>query len=357
MSVSVFEHIWLSPLFGDAEIASAFDPNAVWQRMLAFEVGLTVALQQAGFVEDDAAQVTLAKCETFKPDLAALGLATARDGVPVPEFVRQMRAHIGSPHGDLAHFGATSQDVTDTVLVQSLDEANAILDARLGEIIDALERLRVEHGSNLLTSRTHLQAGVPITVADRLASWRDPLLRHRERLAELAPRLSVLQFGGVAGTLDALGEHGAQVAAILAEELGLRAPERSWHATRDSMAEYAAWLSLVTGSLGKLGQDIALMAQTDIETISLSSHDAYCEMPYQQNPVQAELLVTLAGFNATQTSGMHNALVHAQEHSSTAWALEWMLLPQMVMASGCATRTTLALLADVERLGDADQRR
>ncbi|MBR7508544.1 adenylosuccinate lyase family protein, partial [Mycobacterium tuberculosis] len=56
-------------------------------------------------------------------------------------------------------------------------------------------------------------------------------------------------------------------------------------------------------------------------------------MPHKQNPVQAELLVTLARYNATQLSGMHQALVHEQERSGTAWTLEWMILPSMVMAS------------------------
>jgi 3-carboxy-cis,cis-muconate cycloisomerase len=67
-------------------------------------------------------------------------------------------------------------------------------------------------------------------------------------------------------------------------------------------------------------------------------------MPHKANPVLAETLVALARFNATQLSGMHHALVHEQERSGTAWTLEWMILPSMVVAAGAALARGLALL-------------
>lgn len=75
-------------------------------------------------------------------------------------------------------------------------------------------------------------------------------------------------------------------------------------------------------------------------------------MPHKQNPVQAELLVTLARYNATQLSGMHQALVHEQERSGAAWTLEWMILPSMVMASATSLQATSSLLSSITRLGN-----
>ena len=75
-------------------------------------------------------------------------------------------------------------------------------------------------------------------------------------------------------------------------------------------------------------------------------------MPHKQNPVQAELLVTLARYNATQLSGMHQALVHEQERSGTAWTLEWMILPSMVMASATSLQATSGLLSSITGLGN-----
>ena len=57
-------------------------------------------------------------------------------------------------------------------------------------------------------------------------------------------------------------------------------------------------------------------------------------MPHKRNPILPEMLVTLARFSSTQNAGMHSALVHEFERSGMAWTLEWMILPQMVQASG-----------------------
>ena len=159
----------------------------------------------------------------------------------------------------------------------------------------------------------------------------------------------MVQFGGAAGTLEKLGDKGPAVRAALAAKLGLGdAPQ--WHSQRDALAEFAGWLSLVTGSLGKFGQDIALMAQAGTE-IELSGGGGSSAMPHKQNPVKAEVLVALARFNATQLSGMHQALVHEQERSGAAWTLEWLLLPQMAVATAAALRLAAELAGQIESLG------
>jgi len=74
-------------------------------------------------------------------------------------------------------------------------------------------------------------------------------------------------------------------------------------------------------------------------------------MPHKANPVLAELLVTLARFNATQLSGLHHALVHEQERSGAAWMLEWMILPQMTVATGRSIAAAQEICGRIERLG------
>lgn len=74
-------------------------------------------------------------------------------------------------------------------------------------------------------------------------------------------------------------------------------------------------------------------------------------MAHKRNPVLAELLVTLARFNAVQLSGMHHALLHEQERSGAAWGLEWMILPQMAQSTGRALVATLELVGSIEHIG------
>jgi 3-carboxy-cis,cis-muconate cycloisomerase len=175
------------------------------------------------------------------------------------------------------------------------------------------------------------------------------LKRNRARLQSFIGDGLAVQFGGAAGTLDKLGEKGPAVRARLAAELGL-ADRPQWHSQRDGIAEFAGLLSLITGNLGKLGQDVALMAQDGTE-IALVGGGTSSAMAHKQNPVAAETLVTLARFNAVQLSAMHHALVHEQERSGSAWTLEWMVLPQMTVATGAALRLAGQLLASIRSLG------
>jgi 3-carboxy-cis,cis-muconate cycloisomerase len=161
-----------------------------------------------------------------------------------------------------------------------------------------------------------------------------------------------LQFGGAAGTLEKLGGKAAAVRGSLAQELGL-ADLPQWQSQRAFIAEFAGLLSLVTGSLGKFGQDIALMAQASDE-IALSGGGSSSAMAHKQNPVAAETLVALARFNATQISAIHQSMVHEQERSGAAWTLEWLVLPQMVVATGAALRLARELADNIQRLGTAD---
>lgn len=351
MSYTPFNAPILAGLLGDPEIVAFFSVKAEIAAMLRFEAALAEAEGEAGVIPADAAEAITEGCARFEPDMKALGEGTARDGVVVPELVRQLKAAIGGDAANSIHFGATSQDVVDTSLILRLWSVATVLSGRLGEIRDAFDGLAERFGERRMTGRTRMQAGLPIRVADRVGDWKRPLLTHEDRLNERSAHLFRLQFGGAVGTLDKLGARADAVAAALAGRLGLAPCADDWHSDRSGIAEFAGWLSLVTGSLGKFGQDVALMAQNGIDEIALSGAGGSSAMPHKQNPVKAEILVTLARFNATLLSGMHQSLVHEQERSGSAWTLEWMLLPQMCVATGAATRTARELVASIVSIG------
>ena len=119
----------------------------------------------------------------------------------------------------------------------------------------------------------------------------------------------------------------------------------------DVFAELANWLSLVSGSLGKMGKDITLMTQQGVDEMRLRAGGSSSAMPHKQNPILAELLVTLARYNSVQLGGMHQALIHEQERSGAAWALEWMSLPAMLHSTARGLRAAQELLAQVETIG------
>ncbi len=353
MSTSVFEHPILSGLLGDAQIAEWFSTEREIDAMLRFESALAVVQEQAGVLPAGTAACIKQACRQFTPDMEALRAATLRDGVCVPELVRQLRAAVGEPFLSHVHFAATSQDVIDTALVLRLKPILEDFALRLVTLNEQLDEAKDRFGTNRLMGHTRMQQALPIRVADKLDTWRQPLVDLLASLGSLKTRVLRLQYGGAVGTLDKLGDKKAEISARLALELGL-ANQGCWHTNRGPLVECANWLSQVSGALGKMGQDVALMAQNEVGEIKLSGSGGSSAMPHKQNPVSAEVLVTLARFNSTLLSGMHASLVHENERSGSAWTLEWMLLPQMVMASAAGLRSASVLLGNLEQIGTAE---
>jgi 3-carboxy-cis,cis-muconate cycloisomerase len=347
---SVFGHPWLGAYFGDVAAERIWSPAAELARLRAVEAAYTRALGAAGDVAPDVAEETAAAIEAAELLPEALSSGMAADGVPIPALVRALRA--AAPEPEAVHTGMTSQDVLDTALAIALRETSDLLDARLAALDTALGTLAGRFGAAPLMGRTRMQAALPIAVSDRIATWRSPLALHRARLAEIRPRVELLQLGGPVGDGQSLGEHRGGIAREMAGALGLAVPPRAWHAMRDGLAEYAGLLSLVTGTLGKMGADLALMAQQGVEEVAFEGGGSSSAMPHKQNPVGAELLVTLARFNAVQVSGLHHALVHEQERSGAAWSLEWMVLPPMAIAAARALALGAETAARIARLGD-----
>ena len=350
MSISPFDSPLLSGLLGDAVVARQFSTEAELAAMTRFEVALAEAEAAEGLIPLSAAERIVDASKSFVPDLTAIGKATQRDGVTGVEFVRQLREAVGAEAGPHVHFGATSQDVVDTALVLRLKPVLDELEGRIVALDDALDLLTRRFGDRTLIGRTRMQAALPIRVGDRIAVWRAPLTRHCDRLAALRPRLLQLQLGGAVGTLDKLGDRADAVRKRLAASLDLGVPDGTWHASRDSVAELGGWCALVTGSLGKIGMDVGLLAQ-DGDEIALEGGGASSAMPHKSNPVDAEILVTLARFTATLGAGMNQSLVHEQERSGAAWTLEWMVLPQIVMAAAASLRVANALVGRIASLG------
>lgn len=347
MSISPFDHPFLSGLVGDEEIGTLFAAESDIGAMVLFERALAEMQANAGVIPADAGPAIDSKLANFVPDMDDLREGTARDGVVIPSLVKQLRQAVGEPHAAYVHFGATSQDAIDTSLALRLTGAAALLEMRLQRVIDGLAEIETRDGQTETMAHTRMQAAIPVPASRKIESWRNPLIRHRERLSEAVSGIRVLSFGGAAGTLEKLGDKGEAVSAMLAEHFGLTAAMPPRHCERDGVAAFASWLSLVTGSLGKMGQDIALMAQTEIGEVKLSGGGGSSAMPHKVNPVGAETLVTLARFNATLVSGMHQSLVHENERSGAAWTLEWMLLPQMAIATAASLRTADSLLKSV----------
>ncbi len=349
MTISATDSRILGPLLADPFVAATFDDVATVKAMVAAEVALAKAQAKLGLIPSFAADCIATAAESFTPDLVTIGIDTEKSGVPTIALVAQLRKAAGEEAAPFVHWGATSQDIVDTAFVL---QARDVVDAfarRIAALVEALAALADAHRATIMVARTRSQQALPTTFGVKAAGWLSPLARHHQRLREMWGRVFAVQLGGAAGTLAAMGDRGADVAQAFAAELGLAAPDLPWHTQRDRIAELADWLSLVTGSLGKMGQDLVLLAQTEVGEVRDhgGGRGGSSTMPQKANPVAAETLVSLARMNATLLAAVHQAQIQEHERGGAGWQLEWMSLPPMLAHCGAALNHAAGL---IERL-------
>ena len=235
------------------------------------------------------------------------------------------------------HWGATTQDIMDTATVLQVREALALVEADLAAIDAALAGLAAKHRHTVMAGRTHLQHALPVTFGYKAAVWLAMVRRHRQRLAELRPRVLVGQFAGAAGTLASLGDKGLAVHDALMDELGLARPAAPWHVARDGLAETVAFLGLVTGSLAKIATDVMLLMQTEVAEAFepfVAGRGSSSTMPQKRNPISCELIVAAARIVRGNVGLMLDAMAADHERATGPWQLEWVAHPRGVHRHG-----------------------
>ncbi len=212
------------PLFSDPESETLWDTARFVDGFIQFERALAKALAEAGVVDHTIAAEAVEDIDSFQPDLSTIAAHVVQDGLPVPEFVRQLKAHAHPSALPAIHTGATSQDLIDTAVSLTLQDANMRFEAQLAELLTALDALNDTCGNATMMGRTRMQAALPISVSDRIATWRDPLMAHADRRKEQHPRVETLQGGAPVGNRASLAPHGDAVAVSLAQILPLPTP-------------------------------------------------------------------------------------------------------------------------------------
>jgi len=352
VSVTPFDSALFGPLLSDPELAALLDDRAQLRAMLEVEAALARAEGRCGVIPEDAAARIAAVAESLELDPAALAEGTARDGIPVPALVAALRQAVAQQQGGEAaqyvHWGATTQDVMDTGLVLRLQEALGILEDRLDGLAGRLAELAAAERATVMLARTRGQQATPTSFGLKAAGWLAPLQRHLERLEDFEERFGVVSFGGASGNLSALGEDGLAVEAALAEALELAIPAMPWHSQRDGLIEYGNWLGLVAGSLGKLAGDILLLCQNEVGELREGSGGSSSTLPQKQNPVRSEAILSLTRHAAGLCGQLQAAAFHNHERDGVAWQLEWLVLPQLVVATGAALNQALDLVEGLE---------
>ncbi len=326
------------------------DENRV-QKYLDFEAALARAQAQLGIIPRDAAEEIVHHCDAGEMDFVKLEMQTARIGYPVLPVVQQLVALCRDGLGEWCHWGATTQDVTDTATVLQIREALTLVEADIDAIADALAGLARKYRNTPMAGRSNLQQAVPITFGYKMATVLAAFERHKLRLRELRARVLVGEFGGAAGTLASLGGRGLEVQAELMKELQLGVPAIAWHTVRDTIAEVGCFLGLVAGTCGKIALDVKLMMQTEVEELYEPFHEgrgSTSTMPQKRNPISSVYITALNSVVRQQVAALLDAMVEDHERATGPWEIEWIVLPEIFCLTAGALAQTLFVLTGLQ---------
>jgi len=344
-----------SKIFGD--MFSEADMRYVWSdenrtaKYLDVERALAKVQGRLGIIPQEAADEIVKHCDVRQIDWVKLKARTEQVGYPIIAVVNQINAACRDKLGEYCHWGATTQDITDTATVLQIREGLALVQRDLAEISAALASLAKKYRDTPVIGRSNLQQATPITFGYKMAGILAGIERHRERLAQLKPRVLVGQFGGASGTLSSLAKGAMETQAGLMQELGLGQPLISWHTVRDNIAEVGAFLGLVGGSLGKIAMDVKLMMQTEVAEVFepfAPGRGSSSTMPQKRNPISCLYIHANISVVRQHAAALMDAMVADHERSTGPWEIEWVVLPEIFCLMAGALKQTKFVLAGLE---------
>jgi 3-carboxy-cis,cis-muconate cycloisomerase len=322
-------------------LAELFSDETVLRAMLDFEAALARAEAHVGIIPKNAADTITALAKPGSFDAPALAVAAFRAGTPAIPLVKALTDQVRKTNAEAArfvHWGATSQDVMDSTISLLLKHAEPILIGDLVRLENGLKAVSERNKDSVMVGRTLLQPAPPVTFGLKAAGWLGSVRRGRHHLQCGFDDAAVLQFGGASGTLASLGDHGTAVIEALSAELGLKAPsDGPWHTRRDQLATLICACGVLTGSLGKMARDIALLMQNEVGEASEPGSEGRggsSTMPHKRNPTACSLALAAAYRVPGLVASFLSAMVQEHERGVGGLQAEWPVVAAVVQLTG-----------------------
>jgi 3-carboxy-cis,cis-muconate cycloisomerase len=342
------------PIFVPERFSEVVSGRAWIRAMLEAEGALAVAQARAGLIPRQAAETIVSCCDPDRFEPEEIGRKGRAQGNPVPPLVRALTEEVSRTSEDAAgnvHKGATSQDIMDTAAMLVCRNALGLILAEIDGISAACAGLADNYRDTIMPGRTLLQQALPTTFGKKAAGWLVSVLEVGTRLREVRQSGLAVQLGGAAGTLASLGPAGTQVLGEFARELDLVEPVVPWHTDRVRISDIGGALSLVGGVMGKISQDVILMAQTEVGEVAEPAgggRGGSSTLPHKRNPI---LSVTAAA-NARRVLDLSHtlqaAMVGEHERATGAWHSEWEALSDALALAGGAAAAVREVIEGLE---------
>ena len=331
----------------DSGIRALFHRDARWQAWLDVEAALARAQAELGIIPSEAAEAIARAARLELLDRARIAEAAKRTSHTIVPLVWEL-SRVAGDAGRWVHWGATTQNITQTGDLIVLRHAHRSFLGLIGQALEAMANLAERGADMVMPGRTHGQHAVPLTFGYKAAVWIDETLRHVERMRQVEPRVFVAMFGGGAGTFASVGVQGPEIQARMGAHLGMppmRVPART---VMDHLAEYVALLGLLGTSCGKIGREIYTLMKTEfgeVEEPLPPGTVGSSTMPQKRNPQLCQDIIAAAaelrslvalGLEAAQTE-------HEADRSNT------LMMHEAVSRAAVLTGDALVRVVEVLR--------
>jgi len=281
----------------DPGVRSLYRLENRWQSWLDVEVALAMAQAELGIIPQPAADAIARAARMELLDRVRIDEGFARTGHTIVPLVWELSRIVGEPYGGWVHWGATTQNITQTGDLLVLRQAHRIFLRLIARALAAMADL-AERGADMpIAGRTHGQHAVPATFGYKPAVWIDEMLRHVERLRQAAPRLFVAMLGGGAGTFASLGAQGPAVQASIGRALGMLPMHVPARTIGDHLAENICLLGLLAATCGKIAREIYTLMKTEygeVEEPVPPGTVGSSTMPQKRNPKLCQDIIAAA---------------------------------------------------------------
>jgi 3-carboxy-cis,cis-muconate cycloisomerase len=340
-----------SETFYTGELTDLFSDREAIAKLLRVEASLANAQAEVGIIPQSAAEVISDCCRVDAIEVISLKKDIVLGGNVAIPLVRQLTKVIKNSDFEASkyvHLGATSQDIIDTATVLTIKEYALWLENKLNLLEKVLVSLTKAHVKTIMMGRTLLQQAKPMTFGIKTAGWLQSISRSKSRLDEIKQRLYYVQLGGAVGSGNVNITEAVQD--VFAKNLDLEV-SFPWQSQRDSLAEFASFLGILSGLLGKIAKDISLLMQTEIGEVFegiAKGKGGSSTMPHKRNPVGCALILS----NATRISGLVSTIISVlpqeNERSAGLWHAEWETLTQIMALTGGSMEKSIDLIENLE---------
>ena len=320
------------------EVKELFSRRSLWQSWLEVEAALAEVQGSLGMIPREAAERIAARATLAALDEEALARDIARTRAPIVSLVRALSEACGPEAGAYVHWGATTQNVTQTGRILRLRTAHEAIVARLAAILERLAALADAGAEWIVAGRTNRRHALPITFGFKVAAWIDEFLRHEERLVAVEKRAFALLWGGAIGAMHSFGDEGEALNRALGARLGLAVPTIASRAATDHIAEYVLLLALFGCTCSKIASELYTLMSNEVAEVREDLGEdvvGSSTMPQKENSKVAVAVIALGArlraqatlaLEATQAShegdSAHNLMVAALIEESVPLAFE-----------------------------------